>query len=222
MVPSIASLPSGPCACLLRSSWPPDILAHFLCSQGNLVLVKWAEWTVLGGFHKEAWVEVQFCWKPEKSFLVPLLSRILVFIHFILNSMEGDFYILLSIYKLAQELANSGPGRETQQSLVLTSMRDSCGGFCQLVKLSVPEFLYLSVFLKELLNNETQETLIPRLQLSGSKSYLIDIVLTDILLSLIKCFVDTTESLFIWLSRSWRRKNVSQNSDLFCPRGDRR
>ena len=166
-------------------------------------------------------VEAQFCWKPEKSFLVPLLSRILVFIHFILNSMEGDFYILLSIYKLAQEPANSGPGRETQQSLVLTSMRDSCGDFCQLVKLSVPQFLYLSVFLKDLLNNETQETLIPRLQLSGSKSYLIDIVLTDIVLSLIKCFVDTTESLFIWLSRSWRRKNLSQNSDLFCPRGDR-
>ena len=76
-----------------------------------------------------------------------------------------------------------------------------------------------NVPLREHLNNETQDTLIPGLLLSGSKSY--PSVLIDIVFSLIKCFVDTTESLFIWLSRSWRRKILSQNSDLFCPRGGR-
>lgn len=90
-------------------------------------------------------------------------------------------------------------------------MRDSFSDFCHFIKLSVPQFPYLkmgpnnlTVPLREHLNNETQDTLIPGLLLSGSKSY--PSVLIDIVFSLIKCFVDTTESLFIWLSRSWRKK----------------
>ena len=51
VVPLITSEPSGPCAHRLGlacSSWPPDILAHFLGSKGSLVLVRWAEWTLWG------------------------------------------------------------------------------------------------------------------------------------------------------------------------------
>lgn len=99
-------------------------------------------------------------------------------------------------------------------------MRDSLSNFCQVVQLSVPQFPYLTVLLREFFNHETQDTLIPGRPLSGKKSYLR--ILIDIVLSLIKCFVDTTESLFIWLSRSWRRKILSQNSDLSCPRGGRK
>lgn len=40
------------------------------------------------------------------------------------------------------------------------------------IQLSVPQFPYLTVFLMELLNKETQDTLSPGLLLSGNKSYL--------------------------------------------------
>lgn len=67
----------------------------------------------------------------------------------------------------------------------------------------MPQFLDLHksahfIVLRKIFSNEPQGTLAPGLPLSGSKSY--PGILIDIVLNLIKCFVDTTQSLFIWLS----------------------
>ena len=100
MVPPTTRLLSGPRACHLCSScpsWPLDILALFLHSQGNLCWGNRPSGQCFRRSPQGGVVEVQFCWRPEKSFLVPCLSS------FALSSLLWkEIYIFLSIYRASQ------------------------------------------------------------------------------------------------------------------------
>lgn len=104
----------------------PAFLAHFLCSKGNLVLVRWAEGMVLGRALKEGMADRQFGWKPEEPSHFPSRHKFWSPSTFLCpNSTKGDFTSSCVFSKLAPIASKHRLGRETLQSPVLAFVRET-------------------------------------------------------------------------------------------------